>query len=48
MNEEMLDGDWFAPESVTRWLAERPADFASCVPVIWQRLAEGGWLGSGR
>ena len=36
--EEISDGGWFAPEAVTRWLAERPQDFAGAVPVIWARF----------
>jgi isopentenyl-diphosphate delta-isomerase type 1 len=36
--EEIESGDWFAPDEVTRWLAERPADFAPTFPLIWARL----------
>jgi isopentenyldiphosphate isomerase len=36
--EEIERGAWFAPDRVRRWLAERPQDFASAFPVIWQRL----------
>ncbi len=36
--EEIQGGGWFAPEEVTRWLAERPEDFAGALPVIWGRL----------
>ena len=36
--EEIERGGWFSPEAVTRWMAERPQDFASALPVIWQML----------
>lgn len=35
--EEIERGEWFAPEEITRWLQERPDDFAGAVPLIWQR-----------
>jgi 16S rRNA (adenine1518-N6/adenine1519-N6)-dimethyltransferase len=43
--DEIERGDWFAPEAVTRWLADRPQDFAGALRVIWpqtarQRVAE--------
>ena len=37
--EEIERGEWFAPEQVTRWISERPQDFASTFPLIWSRLA---------
>ena len=36
--DEIECGDWFAPADVTRWMAERPQDFASALLSIWQRL----------
>jgi len=36
--DEIECGDWFAPAGVTRWMAERPQDFASALLFIWQRL----------
>ena len=36
--EEIEQGAWFAPEQVSRWLAERPEDFAGTVHLIWPRL----------
>jgi isopentenyldiphosphate isomerase len=36
--EEIETGDWFAPEEVTRWMRERPQDFASALLVIWPRV----------
>jgi isopentenyldiphosphate isomerase len=39
--EEISAGGWFAPDEVSRWLRERPQDFAGAVPLIWNRwLAE--------
>lgn len=37
--EEIERGEWFAPEQVTRWLRERPQDFASAFVLIWERLS---------
>ncbi len=39
--EEISAGGWFTPEQVTRWLAERPQDFAGSVPLIWERYCAG-------
>jgi isopentenyldiphosphate isomerase len=36
--EEVETGGWFAPEKVTRWMAERPGDFASALIFLWKRL----------
>ena len=36
--EEIERGDWFAPAEVSRWISERPQDFASTFPLIWSRL----------
>jgi isopentenyldiphosphate isomerase len=36
--EEIDSGGWFAPAKVTRWMAERPQDFAPAVLLIWNRL----------
>lgn len=35
--EEISEGGWFTPDHVTRWLTERPHEFAGAVPVIWER-----------
>lgn len=35
--EEIERGDWFAPAEIDRWLAERPADFASAFALVWRR-----------
>jgi isopentenyldiphosphate isomerase len=39
--EEIETGGWFAPETVTRWMAERPNDFARALLLIWQKLNPG-------
>lgn len=36
--DEIERGDWFAPEAVTRWMAERPQDFATALLVIWEKV----------
>jgi isopentenyldiphosphate isomerase len=35
--DEIECGQWFAPEHVSRWVAERPHDFASAFRLIWSR-----------
>ncbi len=40
--DEIECGDWFAPETLDRWLAERPQDFASALRVIWKRIRDTG------
>jgi len=35
--EEIDEGGWFKPTEVTRWMKERPQDFASALLVIWKR-----------
>jgi isopentenyldiphosphate isomerase len=40
--EEIECGRWLAPEEVTRWIAERPQDFASAFRLLWQRLHSDG------
>jgi isopentenyl-diphosphate delta-isomerase type 1 len=36
--DEIERGDWFEPEQVTRWMKERPDEFASALLVIWKRV----------
>jgi isopentenyldiphosphate isomerase len=36
--EEIERGDWFAPPEVSRWMAERPEDFASALLLIWKQI----------
>lgn len=38
--EEIDAGEWFAPEHVTRWIRERPDDFARSLICIWRQLYE--------
>jgi isopentenyldiphosphate isomerase len=38
--DEIERGGWYAPEAVTRWMEERPQDFASALLVIWKKVAE--------
>jgi len=40
--EEIETGGWFTADHITRWLAERPGDFAGAVSVIWRRLRADG------
>lgn len=34
--EEIEIGGWFAPETIAKWIAENPQEFASAFPKIWQ------------
>lgn len=34
--EEIETGAWFTPEAVTRWVEEKPADFARAFVLIWK------------
>lgn len=36
--EEIDDGRWLAPEEISRWMAERPQDFAGALRAIWPRV----------
>ena len=36
--DEIDEGGWFSPEEVSRWVAEKPGDFASAFLYIWKRL----------
>jgi isopentenyldiphosphate isomerase len=36
--EEIECGDWYIPAEVTRWMSERPAEFASALLVIWKQV----------
>jgi isopentenyldiphosphate isomerase len=37
--EEIETGGWFDPGTVTRWMRERPEEFASALLIIWPRVA---------
>jgi isopentenyl-diphosphate delta-isomerase type 1 len=36
--EEIERGGWFAPSAVTRWMQEKPHEFADALRLIWARL----------
>ena len=36
--EEIERGDWFTPETITRWVADKPQDFARAFVLIWKKL----------
>ncbi len=36
--EEIQRGGWFAPEEVSRWMKERPEEFAGALVLIWETL----------
>jgi len=33
--DEIETGAWFAPDAVTKWINEKPEDFASCFVLLW-------------
>lgn len=37
--EEIERGGWFDSEKVTRWMKERPEDFATALLLIWKKVA---------
>jgi isopentenyldiphosphate isomerase len=34
--DEIETGDWFTPDAVTKWVNEKPQDFASAFVLIWK------------
>jgi isopentenyl-diphosphate delta-isomerase type 1 len=36
--DEIERGDWFTPEELTRWMEERPQDFAGALLLIWKQV----------
>jgi isopentenyldiphosphate isomerase len=40
--DEIESGDWFAPEKVTCWIAEKPDDFASAFVLVWKLFSATG------
>lgn len=36
--EEIERGDWFTPEEITRWVTEKPQEFARAFVLIWKKL----------
>ena len=39
--EEIERGGWFSAEELSKWMAERPQDFASAMRLIWERVKGG-------
>ena len=46
--EEIERGEWFAPEEISRWIAERPGDFAKAFVLIWKWVVNAKLLGSSK
>ena len=40
--EEIETGGWFAPEAVTKWIGDRPQDFAPAFGLIWKNYRGAG------
>jgi isopentenyldiphosphate isomerase len=40
--EEIDRGGWFSPEEVSRWMAEKPEEFASALLFIWPKVPPPG------
>lgn len=38
---EIERGEWFAPAAISRWMEERPNEFASALRLIWKRFVDG-------
>lgn len=38
--EEIDEGRWITPAQLTRWMNERPRDFASALLCIWRRVGQ--------
>ena len=36
--DEIETGAWFAPDAVTKWVSEKPEDFASCFALLWGKF----------
>ena len=36
--DEISGGGWFAPEFVTKWMRERPQEFAPALLLIWEKF----------
>ena len=37
--EEIETGDWFSPEHITQWIADKPEEIAPSFKYIWEHLA---------
>jgi isopentenyldiphosphate isomerase len=42
---EISEGRWVSPGELTRWMRERPVDFASALVAIWPRMAQQSFAG---
>lgn len=42
--EEIETGDWFEPAYVSKWIEEKPGDFASALILIWRELSRRGFM----
>jgi len=40
--DEIDAGDWFTPDHVSRWIRERPEDFAPAFVLVWKRVMGNG------
>lgn len=38
--EEIETGGWYSPEQITRWMAERPQEFAHALLLIWKKFTK--------
>lgn len=38
--DEIERGDWFEPDEVTRWMKQRPEEFASALLMIWKKVTK--------
>jgi len=36
--DEIERGGWFSPKKITRWMMEKPEEFASAFRLIWQTM----------
>lgn len=46
--DEIERGDWFPPEEVTRWVAEKPRELASAFRLIWQHVVNANAAGTAK
>ena len=37
--DEIDEGRWFAPEFVTKWIAEKPEEFATAFVLLWKKFS---------
>jgi len=40
--EEIETGNWFTPDAISRWMNDKPEDFASAFALIWQMCVAKG------